>query len=105
MALRPRLRPLLLLPFILLCQQGAANAVPSLAEAVKQADAKYRQAPDVGGKDDTPKIEAGSGEDDDEDDDEDEDDGELDDHGDEDGDGSVYSGLDDADYEDDDEES
>ena len=32
-------------------------------------------------------------------DDEDEDDDELDDHGDEDGDGSVYSGLDDADYE------
>jgi hypothetical protein len=72
MALRPRLRPLLLLPFILLCQPGAANAAPSLAEAVKQADAKYLQAPDVGGKDDTPKIEASSGEDDDENDDEDE---------------------------------
>ena len=39
---------------------------------IKQADAKYLQAPDVAGKDDTPKIEAGSGEDDDEDDDEDE---------------------------------
>ena len=35
---------------------------------------------------------------------EDGDDDELDDHGDEDRDGGVYSGLDDADYEDDDEE-
>lgn len=42
-------------------------------------------------------------EDEDDDDEDDEDDEELDDHGDEDGDGSVYSGLDDADYEDDDE--
>jgi len=66
------LRPFLLLPFILLCQPAAADAAPSLAEAIKQADAKYLQAPDVAGKDDTPKIEAGSGEDDEEDDDEDE---------------------------------
>ncbi len=57
-----RLRPFLLLPLILLWQQGVAKAAPSLAEAVKQADAKYLQAPDVDGKDDTPKIEAGSGE-------------------------------------------
>ena len=63
MALRSRLRPFLLLPFILLWQPGVAKAAPSLAEAVKQADAKYLQAPDVDGKDDTPKIEAGSGED------------------------------------------
>ena len=66
------MRPFLLLPFILLCHPAAADAAPSLAEAIKQADAKYLQAPDVAGKDDTPKIEAGSGEDDDEDDDEDE---------------------------------
>src|SRR6185437_4886724 len=72
MALRAGLRPFLLLPFILLCQPAAADAAPSLAEAIKQADAKYLQAPDVAGKDDTPKIEAGSGEDDEEDDDEDE---------------------------------
>ena len=56
------LRPFLLLPLILLLQQGVAKAAPSLAEAVKQADAKYLQAPDVDGKDDRPKIEAGSGE-------------------------------------------
>ncbi len=42
--------------------QRAADAAPSLAEAIKQADAKYLQAPDVEGKDDAPKIEAGSGE-------------------------------------------
>jgi len=66
------LRPFLLLPFILLCQPAAADAAPTLAEAIKQADAKYLRAPDVAGKDDTPKIEAGSGEDDDENDDEDE---------------------------------
>jgi len=77
------LRPLLL-PFILLCQPGAANAAPSLAEAIKQADAKYLQAPDVGGKDDTPKIEASSGEDDDENDDLDEGDDEGDDEADDD---------------------
>ena len=65
-----RLRPFLLLPLILLWQQGVAKAAPSLAEAVKQADAKYLQAPDVDSKDDTPKIEAGSGEADDEDEDE-----------------------------------
>ena len=70
MAPSSRLRPFLLLPLILLWQQGAANAAPSLAEAIKQADAKYLQAPDVDGKDDTPKIEAGSGEADDEDEDE-----------------------------------
>jgi hypothetical protein len=75
MALRARLRPFLLLPFILLCHPAAADAAPSLAEAIKQADAKYLQAPDVAGKDDTPKIEAGSGEDDDEDENDDEDEG------------------------------
>ena len=64
MALRAGLRPFLLLPFILLCHPAAADAAPSLAEAIKQADAKYLQAPDVAGKDDTPKIEVGSGEDD-----------------------------------------
>ncbi len=75
MGLRSCLRLFLLLPFVLAFQPVAANAAtPSLAEAVKHADAKYLQAPDVAGKDDTPKIEAGSGEDDEEDDD-DEDEG------------------------------
>lgn len=59
------LRPLLLLPLLLLAQHLAANAAPSLAEAVKQADAKYLDAPDVDGKNDAPTIEAGSGEDED----------------------------------------
>jgi hypothetical protein len=39
----------------------SANAAPTLAEAVKQADAKYRAAPDMAGVDNTPKIEAGNG--------------------------------------------
>jgi hypothetical protein len=56
------LRLSLLLPSILLFQQAAANAAPSLAEAIKQADAKYLEAPDVEGEDKAPKIEAGDGE-------------------------------------------
>jgi hypothetical protein len=45
-------------------RHGAANAASSLAEAVKAADAKYLQAPNVEWADNTPKIEAGSGEED-----------------------------------------
>ena len=41
---------------------GAALAAMSLAEALKQEDAKYLDAPDVTAKDDAPKIEAGGGE-------------------------------------------
>ena len=41
---------------------GAALAEMSLAEAIKQEDAKYLAAPDVTAKDDAPKIEAGNGE-------------------------------------------
>jgi hypothetical protein len=67
MAPKSSLRLLLLLSLILLWHQGAANAAPSLVEAIKAADAKYLQAPDVEGQDDAPKIEAGGGEDDDED--------------------------------------
>ena len=59
------LRLSLLLPLILLFQPAAANAAPSLAEAVKQADAKYLEAPDVEGEDKSPKIEV-SGEEEDE---------------------------------------
>jgi hypothetical protein len=59
----------LLLPLLLLVQQDVANAA-TLAEAVKAADAKYLQAPDIADNDDSPRIEAGTGEDDDEDEDE-----------------------------------
>ena len=55
------LRLSLLLPFII-ALQGGANAAPTLAEAVKQADAKYLSVPDVAGDDSAPKIEAGGGE-------------------------------------------
>ena len=41
---------------------GAALAGMTLAEAIKQEDAKYLDAPDVTVKDDAPKIEAGEGE-------------------------------------------
>jgi len=56
------LRLSLLLPLFVLIQQGAANAAPSLADAVKQVDAKYLEVPDVEGADNAPKIEAGGGE-------------------------------------------
>jgi hypothetical protein len=49
---------------VIIATQGGANAAATLAEAVKQADAKYRAAPDIASDDDTPKIEAGNGNDD-----------------------------------------
>ena len=56
------LRLSLLLPLLFLVQQSAANAAPSLAGAIKEADAKYLEAPDVEGEDNAPKIESGGGE-------------------------------------------
>ena len=56
MAPKSSLRCLLLLSLMPVWHQDAANAAPSLAEAVKAADAKYLQAPDVEGRDDAPKI-------------------------------------------------
>jgi hypothetical protein len=58
------LRLSLLLPLMFLVQQSAANAAPSLADAIKEVDAKYLEAPDVEGEDNAPKIEAGGGEED-----------------------------------------
>jgi hypothetical protein len=63
MALTPSSRLSLLLPLIVLCGHGAANA-SSLTEAVKAADVKYLEAPNVEWADNTPMIEAGSGEED-----------------------------------------
>ena len=56
------LRLSLLPPLIFLVQQGAANAAPSLADAMKEVDAKYLEVLDVEGEDNAPKIEGGSGE-------------------------------------------
>ena len=56
------LRLSLLLPLIFLVQQSAAHAAPSLADAIKEADAKYLEVPDVEGADNAPKIEDGGGE-------------------------------------------
>ena len=56
------LRLSLLLPLIVLAEQSAAEAGQSLADAIKEADAKYLEVPDVEGEDDAPKIEAGGGE-------------------------------------------
>jgi hypothetical protein len=50
-----------LLPFTLLVQQGPTNAASSLADAIKTADAKYLEAPDVPDQDTAPKTEAGGG--------------------------------------------
>jgi len=62
---RPRLsislRPCLLM-LLLAVAQGSANAASTLAEAVKQADAKYLKVPDVVGDDSAPKIEVSRGE-------------------------------------------
>ena len=46
----------------LLVLPGPAGAANSLADAIKQEDAEYLNAPDVTPKDDAPKIEAGNGE-------------------------------------------
>ncbi len=64
MVLVPRFPFALLLLLILVVPHGAANAAPTLAEAIKHADAKYLEAPDVQGTDTAPKIEAGAGEED-----------------------------------------
>ena len=53
----------LLLPTLLI-HPCAATAASSLAEAVKQADAKYLDVPDIEGTDKAPKIEAGGGKED-----------------------------------------
>jgi hypothetical protein len=55
---------LLLVAAVIIATQGGANAAPTLAEAVKQADAKYRAAPDIANSDSAPKIEAGNSSDD-----------------------------------------
>ena len=56
--LRAALLGLLSLAFL----PSAANAAPSLADAIKEVDAKYLEVPDVEGEDNAPKIEAGGGE-------------------------------------------
>src|SRR3990170_5309947 len=56
------LRLSLLLPLIFLVQQSAAHAAPSLADAIKEVDAKYLEVPNVEGAENAPKIEAGGGE-------------------------------------------
>jgi hypothetical protein len=52
---------LVLFAAFIIATQGGVSAAPTLAEAVKEADAKYRAAPDIAGVDTTPKIEAGNG--------------------------------------------
>jgi hypothetical protein len=58
------LRLSFLLSLSLLCHPCVANSAPTLAEAVKQADAKYLDVPDIEGTGNAPKIEAGGGEED-----------------------------------------
>lgn len=59
-----RLSVALLLPLILVIP--SAKAATSLADAIKEADAKYLKAPDIEGADTAPKIEVGGGEEDEE---------------------------------------
>jgi hypothetical protein len=58
------LRPSLLLLFSLLFTQDSANAEQTLAEAIKQADAKYLDVPDLPANDTAPKIDVGGGDED-----------------------------------------
>jgi hypothetical protein len=58
------LRPSLLLLFNLLLAPNAANAEPSLVEAVKTLDAKYLDIPDLATKDAAPTIDVGGGDED-----------------------------------------
>ena len=58
------LRLSFLLLLAVLAARGSAHAEPSLADAIKQADAKYLGVPDIATEDSTPKIEAGGGEED-----------------------------------------
>ena len=62
MAQKPILRLALLLPVAVMLPPYDADAGPTLAQAVKQADAKYLDAPDIGGEDSAPKIEGGDSE-------------------------------------------
>jgi hypothetical protein len=59
--MRPLVRCLPLIVAVLFAP-APGRAAPSLAEAVKVADAKYLQVPDFRAEDNAPKIEAGSGE-------------------------------------------
>ncbi|KRF29913.1 hypothetical protein [Phycicoccus sp. Soil802] len=80
-------------PTVIAAYDDLADAFASYDDALLQAYGEMTPLDIYDGDDDD------EDDDDDDQDDDDEDDDELDDHGDEDGDGSVYSGLDDADYE------
>jgi hypothetical protein len=86
-------------PTVIAAYDDLADAFATYDDALLQAYGEMTPLDIYDGDDDEDDDEEDDG-DDDEDDDEDEGDEELDDHGDEDGDGSVYSGLDDADYDD-----
>ena len=83
-------------PTVIAAYDDLADAFASYDDALLQAYGEMTPLDIYDGDED---------DEDDEDDDADDVDEELDDHGDEDGDGSVYSGLDDADYEDESDES
>jgi hypothetical protein len=79
-------------PTVIAAYDDLADAFASYDDALLQAYGEMTPLDIYDGDDDD--------DDDDDSDDDDSDDEELDDHGDEDGDGSVYSGLDAADYDD-----
>ena len=81
-------------PTVIAAYDDLADAFASYDDALLQAYGEMTPLDIYDGDDDEDDEDQ-----DDQDDEDQDDDGELDDHGDEDGDGSVYSGLDDADYE------
>jgi hypothetical protein len=82
-------------PTVIAAYDDLADAFAEYDDALLQAYGEMTPLDIYDGDDDDDDEDD---EQDDDRDDDDDDDDELDDHGDEDGDGSVYSGLDDADY-------
>lgn len=83
-------------PTVIAAYDDLADAFASYDDALLQAYGEMTPLDIYDGDDEDDDDD--DSDDDSDDDDSDDDDEELDDHGDEDGDGSVYSGLDDADY-------
>jgi hypothetical protein len=84
-------------PTVIAAYDDLADAFASYDDALLQAYGEMTPLDIYDGDDDDDEDDEDD-EDEDEDEDDDSDDEELDDHPDEDGDGGVYSGLDDADY-------
>ena len=85
-------------PTVIAAYDDLADAFASYDDALLQAYGEMTPLDIYDGDDEDDDEDEDDEDQDEEDDDDDDDDEELDDHPDEDGDGGVYSGLDDADY-------